>query len=172
MRIFITGRPGVGKTTLALRVWEALRSEVRISGFVTEEVRRDGRRVGFKIKALDTGEEGWLARIGRGKVTVGRYAVNLEDLERVGTSALRRAMGADMAIVDEIGAMELKSPDFARTLEELLRTNTPVLATVHRRFAANFKAYGEVYTLTVENRDEITREIIEKLRKNFQEWEK
>lgn len=163
MRIFVTGMPGVGKTTLALRVWEAFKGGARIAGFVTEEVRERGRRVGFRIRALDTGEEGWLARVGKGDVMVGRYAVNLEDLERVGVGSLKRALNSELAIVDEIGAMEMKSRAFAEALDELLRSDVPLLAIVHRRFAGQFGNYGKLYTLTIENRNEITREILEKL---------
>ncbi|MCD6189718.1 MAG: NTPase, partial [Thermococcus sp.] len=67
MKIFITGLPRVGKTTLVLKVAEELKSHnLRIGGFITQEVREKGRRVGFKIKALDTGEEGILAWVGSG----------------------------------------------------------------------------------------------------------
>ncbi|WP_048151954.1 NTPase [Palaeococcus ferrophilus] len=167
MRIFVTGKPGVGKTTLALRAWERFKGDARIAGFVTEEVRERGRRVGFRIRALDTGEEGWLARVGKGDVMVGRYAVNLEDLERVGVSALRRALNSELAIVDEIGAMEMKSRAFAEALDELLRSDVPLLATVHRRFAHQFRNYGELYTLTIENRENLTLEILEKLQQHL-----
>jgi len=65
MKIFITGLPGVGKTTIILKVTKELKNhDLKIGGFVTQEIREKGKRVGFKIKALDTGEEGILAWAG------------------------------------------------------------------------------------------------------------
>jgi Ni2+-binding GTPase involved in maturation of urease and hydrogenase len=46
--IFVTGQPGVGKTTLCISVAQKLAKELkhaRISGFYTEERRVDGERV-------------------------------------------------------------------------------------------------------------------------------
>ena len=68
MRIFITGMPGVGKTTLALKVAERLKDlGYKVGGFITKEIRKDGRRVGFKIITLDTNEEAILAYVGEGE---------------------------------------------------------------------------------------------------------
>ncbi|MFN3268935.1 MAG: nucleoside-triphosphatase, partial [Zestosphaera sp.] len=47
MKFFISGSPGVGKTTVFLRVIELLRSDgLKIGGFICPEVRRSGRRIG------------------------------------------------------------------------------------------------------------------------------
>lgn len=167
MKIFITGLPGVGKTTLALKVAEELKAHnLKIGGFITQEVREKGRRVGFKIKALDTEEEGILAWIGSGYPRVGKYTVNLEDLNRVGVSAIRRALeNVDLIIIDEIGAMEYKSREFADAVEKALKSKKPLLATVHRRYIERFRDYGKLYFLTPENRENIRQEIIESLRK-------
>ena len=56
--LLITGRPGVGKTTLIKRLIPALPPA---GGFYTEEIRSCGERVGFKIVTL-AGEEGILAQ--------------------------------------------------------------------------------------------------------------
>ena len=57
MRIFITGMPGVGKTTLALKIAEGLKDlGYKVGGFITKEIRKNGRRVGFKIITLDTND--------------------------------------------------------------------------------------------------------------------
>ena len=166
MKIFITGLPGVGKTTLVLKVAEELKTHnLRIGGFITQEVREKGRRVGFKIKALDTGEEGILAWVGSGYPRVGRYVVNLDDLNSVGVSAIRRALkNADLIIIDEIGAMEYKSREFAEAVEEVIKSEKPLLATVHRRYAGRFKNFGTLYTLTPDNRETIRREITKSLK--------
>ncbi|XP_052725901.1 uncharacterized protein LOC108335421 isoform X1 [Vigna angularis] len=51
----VTGPPGVGKSTLIMRVLESLRlnSSIKLQGFYTREVRRAGQRVGFEVVTLD-----------------------------------------------------------------------------------------------------------------------
>jgi len=132
LRVVLTGNPGVGKTTVVRNV---IRSLPRIAGgFYTEEIREKGRRVGFRIRTLD-GEEGILAHISlKGQHKVGRYCVNVGDLEKVGVSALRRAMEREgIVVVDEIAAMELCSSRFEETVRELFQRGQPVLAVVQRR---------------------------------------
>ncbi|MDR7439301.1 MAG: nucleoside-triphosphatase, partial [Armatimonadota bacterium] len=43
--MLLTGRPGVGKTTVVRAVVERL--SARVGGFYTEEIREAGRRQGF-----------------------------------------------------------------------------------------------------------------------------
>ncbi|MGB3904128.1 MAG: nucleoside-triphosphatase, partial [Anaerolineae bacterium] len=109
--ILLTGRPGVGKTTVIKKALDRL--EGRAGGFYTAEIRESGRRQGFKIVTLD-GQEGILSHVDiRGQPRVSRYGVNLGDLEEVGVAALRRAIAeADLIVVDEIGKMELFSEAF------------------------------------------------------------
>ncbi|MQL86561.1 hypothetical protein Taro_019088, partial [Colocasia esculenta] len=59
----VTGPPGVGKTTLVMRVLESLRAshpDLRVRGFYTREVREGSQRVGFEVVTLD-GRRGPLA---------------------------------------------------------------------------------------------------------------
>ncbi len=169
----VTGRPGIGKTTCVMRTAELLRGRgLRVGGMVTLEQRAAGRRVGFKVIDLETGAEDWLARAGvEGPVRVGRYAVFLENLERVGVAAVRRCVGAcDVVVVDEIGPMELKSRAFREAVWEALDSGTPVLATIH--VAASRNPFGrrvlgrsdvELYRVTFENREELPRVLAEKI---------
>ena len=78
LRIAVTGKPGIGKTTLCLAVFRALMKEKRISGFITREVRENNVRKGFKLINLNTGEEKWLAHVKiRSNVRVGKYGVDI-----------------------------------------------------------------------------------------------
>ena len=169
----MTGRPGIGKTTCVMKTVELLRDAgLRVGGMVTLEERMAGRRVGFKVVDLESGEEAWLARVGvAGNVRVGRYTVLLGELERVGVKAIEKSVGScDVTVVDEIGPMELKSTLFRRAVWKALDSPKPVLATIHR--AANRDPYGrrvlgrgdvEIYTLTLENRGLMPRLLAEKI---------
>ena len=44
----MTGKPGVGKTTVIKKIIEKYKKN--IGGFYTEEIREKGHRVGFRIK--------------------------------------------------------------------------------------------------------------------------
>jgi len=61
VNILLTGRPGVGKTTLIMRVVRGL-GEISISGFYTQEIRSAGRRRGFQAITLE-GRQAILAHI-------------------------------------------------------------------------------------------------------------
>ncbi|RLE75205.1 MAG: NTPase [Thermoprotei archaeon] len=172
-KILVTGRPGIGKTTVVRRVAELCsRAGLKAGGMVTYEVREGGRRVGFKILDLMTGEEGVLAWVGLpGRLRVGRYTVSLEGLEGVGVRAIRRALeGADVVIIDEIGPMELYSEEFKRAVEDALASDKPVVATIHVRadrypFCRRVKSTPgvKVYTVTLSNRNALPRVIFSEL---------
>jgi nucleoside-triphosphatase len=125
----LTGRPGVGKTTCLRRVLEQLGRPA--GGFLTEEVRQGGTRVGFALITLD-GRRETLAHVARkGSPRVGKYGVDLGALDRVGIPAIRAAVGAGrLVVIDEIGKMELASAAFRAAVEEALASPAPVLGTV------------------------------------------
>ncbi|XP_043452231.1 cancer-related nucleoside-triphosphatase isoform X1 [Prionailurus bengalensis] len=140
--VFLTGPPGVGKTTLIQKASEVLKSSgVPIDGFYTEEVRQAGRRIGFDVVTL-SGTRGVLSRIGseppRGKreCRVGQYVVDLTSFEQLALPVLRNAgpgsgPGQRVCVIDEIGKMELFSQPFIQAVRQTLSTpGTVVLGTI------------------------------------------
>ena len=129
--LLLTGRPGVGKTTVIRSAVAQLGA--RAGGFYTEEIREAGRRTGFRLVALD-GPAGILASLNvSGPCRVGRYGVHLSDLERVGVSALWRAIRhpeVPVVVIDEIGKMELFSPAFREAVLAGLDSPKAVLGTI------------------------------------------
>ena len=62
--LLITGSPGVGKTTLLLKVAEALKANgYGVGGMISRDVRTSGSRVGFEVTDLNSGNKGWLASV-------------------------------------------------------------------------------------------------------------
>ena len=59
--LLLTGIPGVGKTTVLRKVAERL-SGVELGGFLTDEIRVEGKRVGFAIETFD-GDSATLAHV-------------------------------------------------------------------------------------------------------------
>ncbi len=127
--LLLTGPPGSGKTTLLQQVIARLGS--RAGGFYTTELREHGSRAGFEIVTL-AGERDLLAHVRcASPYQVGRYGVNLDALERVGVSALRRAISAgQLVVVDEIGKMELGSAAFRHAVLEALEGGAFLLGAI------------------------------------------
>jgi nucleoside-triphosphatase len=158
----------MGKSTLFSKVILNLRSRgIIIGGCVTSEKRVSGQRVGFRIRDLLTDDEGELASVtSKLGPRVGRYRVNLSDLSAVGGRALERAArDADLIVIDEIGPMELTSPDFRRSLRVCIDSEKPILAVVHERM--NDPIIEELKSLSgeapivlgLENRDSLVAEV-------------
>ncbi len=164
INLLLTGKPGVGKTTLIERVAERLRGRLRLAGFTTAEMRNSaGQRLGFRIVTLD-GRQGELARIGLPSlVRVGRYGVNLESFERLALPELARR-DVDLLVIDEIGKMECASARFRRAVEDALDAPVNVLATLGIGRLPFFQALRErpdveLITVTERNCDALLVEL-------------
>lgn len=159
MKIFISGQPGCGKTTLIKELIKFYNGSV--SGFITEEIKNKTRK-GFKIKDVQTGEEGILASVDlKEGPRVAKYFVNIKDIERIAIPSLEKE--ASVYVIDEIGAMELKSKKFEEILKNILSSDKNVVATLHRNYVEKYKKYGKVIWLTRENFKEVFEEVKKKL---------
>lgn len=125
----LTGRPGVGKTTCLRAVLDLLR--IPAGGFLTDEIRERGNRVGFALATLD-GRRTTLAHVSiAGPPRVGRYGVNLDALDGIGVPAMREAVrDGQLVVIDEIGKMEMASAAFRQAVEEAVASPAPVLGTI------------------------------------------
>jgi nucleoside-triphosphatase len=168
MRLFLTGNPGVGKTTLVRAIVERL-EEVTCAGFYTEEKRQRGQRIGFRVITLD-GQEGSLASLGREQPTVGKYSVRVEEFEKLVLPELDTAISpAELYVIDEIGKMELLSRPFRDRIIELLAQPTNLLATIAKKgkgFVEQIKGRTDVEMIEVtrNNRDELPEELVRKIK--------
>jgi nucleoside-triphosphatase len=161
MRILLEGRPGSGKSTVARRLADRLGEDgIPVTGFITEEIRESGRRLGFALERLG-GERGVLAHVELpGPPRVGRYGVDLATLDRLAIPALEQAGEHGVVIIDELGKMELASDAFREAVSALLDRPVPVVATVQSTshpFTNALKRRSDIETLRVAttNRNEL-----------------
>ena len=168
MKLLLTGPPGIGKTTVIQKVLSGI--EISTGGFYTNEIRREGRRVGFSLKTLE-GEEGILAHIAHHKgYRVGRYGVDIDSFEAVVLPALEWALREkEIIVIDEIGRMELFSQAFQemvmRVLDQDERHVLGVIQQGKEPFAASVKRRGDVEVISVShaNRNDLPPQIITRL---------
>ena len=169
MNYLLTGHPGVGKTTIIKKLLEKLK--LPAGGFYTEEIREDNIRMGFAVVTL-SGFKGILAhRNFKSRYKVGNYRVGVYTLNRIGVKEIQmRLMEKKIIVIDEIGKMELISPQFQEVVEKALNADNPVLGTVtlaHHPFAQKVKARDDVkiFEVTKENRDEVLKTLTKELKK-------
>ena len=156
--ILLTGPPRCGKSTLIEKIIKKI--DIPATGFFTREIRESGQRVGFFINTLDH-RTGVLAHQDlHNRFRVGRYGVNLEDIDRIAVSAMMPDQPGMLVVIDEIGKMECFSEFFKKTLISLLDSNHRLLGSVTMkgdRFIRRIKARDDVLlvTVTLTNRDKL-----------------
>jgi nucleoside-triphosphatase len=169
--LLVTGSPGSGKTTVLLKTIEALKARGHsVGGMISREVRTYETRVGFEVLDLSNGRRGWLAHVNQKQgPRVGKYRVNLEDLNNIGARAIAKAIeNFDMIAVDEIGPMELHSEEFKDAVKRAVESGKLVIGTVHwkarDKFIDEVKARedAEMFRVTYENRGNLHEIIVER----------
>jgi nucleoside-triphosphatase THEP1 len=158
LKVLLTGPPGSGKSTLIERI--IARLDRPRTGFLTREIRERGRRVGFALTTLD-GRQGILAHVGHSsRHRVGRYGVNLTDLERIAVPAIQPPDPTVLVIVDEIGKMECFSSLFRQAVVDLFESDHDVLGSIALKggpFIHGLKSRAgvELIEITPAGRDEL-----------------
>lgn len=146
--ILVVGPPRCGKSTLIERVVRQL--DRPATGFFTRELKTGERRVGFAIETLD-GKRGILAHQDlKSRYQVGRYGVNLADIDGIAVPSLVPSGPEALVVVDEIGKMECFSRLFRDTLIRVLNSSHPVLGSIALkgdRFIQGIKARNDVFLI-------------------------
>lgn len=162
--LILTGRPGIGKTTIIKAVIAQLAD--RAGGFYTEEILGAGGRKGFRLITL-AGRSDVIAHIDiRSRSQVGRYGVKVEVIDRVGAGAIQAAVEHNpIVIIDEIGKMELFSSPFQGAVLKAVSSPKCVLATAmldEHPWVAALKSLPQVTTWEVNkvNRSEMVARVL------------
>ena len=146
MNILLTGPPRSGKSTLIQKVVKKIKRPA--TGFFTRELREKGKRVGFLIDTLD-GKTGLLAHQNiKSNYRVGKYGVNLEDLDRIAVPAMIPSTANQVVVIDEIGRMECFSRLFKETLLRVLSAESQVIGSIAIK--------GDHFIQAIKNRDDVT----------------
>ena len=170
MKLSLTGKPKSGKTTAVVKLIDYLkRNGIKVGGLYTVEVKKDDKRIGFDMVDIVTGNYGILARSDKeSKIKIGKYDVKVENLEKVGVSALRNGLkDCQVIIVDEVGPMELKSKLFKETVRQILSSDKSSVFTVHYKskddLVQEIKTKSKLYEMTTDNRKKIVLDLLDEL---------
>lgn len=128
--LIVTGPRGAGKTSAALELASRLRSlGVTVGGVVSPRLVEGGRTVGYLVRNLATGEERPLCSRRPPGVPFRRYYFSPEGLE-FADRALAAAREARVAVVDEVGPLELSGGGFASGIFGIRGTRASLVITV------------------------------------------
>jgi len=169
--ILITGPPGCGKSTLIEKVIN--RIEEPVTGFFTREIKERVRRVGFSINTLD-GREGILAHKSlRSEYRVGKYGVNIENIENIAVPSIMPRGKDVIVVIDEIGKMECFSSLFRDALMRVLPLQNWIIGSIAQkggRFIQSIKERNDVRLIHIsaQNRNMLVEKIIDYTQRNRQ----
>jgi nucleoside-triphosphatase len=128
-KTLLTGKPGIGKTTLVRKIIAQMRP-TPMAGFYTAEMRSQGRRCGFELCGLN-GARRVLAHVNlKSRQRVGRYGVDTAGFEAFLEQLDLTGPDAGLVIIDEIGKMELFSKRFQTIIRELFNSDRELIATI------------------------------------------
>ena len=161
---FISGMPKSGKTTLLRRLVGKMREQgLKVGGFLSPDQKAHGARTGFMVEDIETGRVERLAATDIDGPKVSKYHVNIKAFESLVVPVFERASRYDVIVIDEIGRMEMKSTKFGELLEDLLGSPTPLVASLHRDYIDDYRAWGEVQIITPSNWGRIYQDLLVKV---------
>lgn len=160
-QIFLTGPPRSGKTTLIKTLIE--KCSLEYSGFFTEEILKEDKRVGFLYRTSE-GKNGILAHIHyKSDHYVGKYGVLLKDFERDVLTLFESQKS--LLIIDEIGKMEFFSNNFISSIEKVVQGDKSFLATISKQLLPSYSEWKKrnhnlkLFHLTLRNWSSIYEDI-------------
>lgn len=163
-KILLTGKPGIGKTTLVRKIIQQMRP-APIAGFYTAEMRSKGKRCGFELCGLN-GARRILAHVNfKSRQRVARYGVDTEGFEAFLEQLDLLSPDAGLVIIDEIGKMELFSKRFQAIIRKLFNSDRELIATIALYgggLVQGIKQRPDVHLLEItrNNRDQLVADIL------------
>ncbi len=132
--ILLTGRPGVGKTTIINEIVRRIKERgIKTGGISTREIRVQNIRTGFMIQDIGSERNAIMASTDfKTGPKIGRYRINVSTLIDICVTAIHTAIEeAQVVIIDEIGPMELLSTEMSKIILRAIESYKPVLGVIH-----------------------------------------
>jgi nucleoside-triphosphatase len=167
----ITGLPGIGKTSLIIKLAELLKDALP-AGFYTKEIREEGIRKGFDLIDFN-GEHSILAHIDlKSPFKIGKYGVDVSAFDAYLNAADFPSTKSGVVIIDEIGRMECFSKLFQDIVIKLLDSDKIFIASIALRgdhFIEQIKARKDVQLSVIlrDSRDELAQTLASRILKSL-----
>ena len=173
------GPPKSGKSTLIAKLVNYFVFEKRYSvrGFLTPEVKKSGKRIGFDIEDINTKERIRLARAEDfdTQYKLGKYCIFIEEFEKyLSQYDSIQGLNVNLIVIDEIGKMELLSFKFQEWIKKKFQLEIPIIATVGLALKHPLKdnilnlPNIKLLNLNRQNQNEVFQEIIYQISFYFQ----
>lgn len=162
MKILLTGKPGIGKSTI-IKNFLQLYSGKKNGIVITRMLDGNGENQGFKAENLK-GETKTIAhrKNVHSDIVIGNG--HMVDISAIDTFVVPELLLSDssdvLTIIDEIGRMQSYSVKFIEAVRKLIKSNNPLLGTIvfdDEPFAREFKSNPQVILVLVtkENKDQL-----------------
>jgi nucleoside-triphosphatase len=167
--LFLTGIPGIGKTSVIKKVAASL-ADHKIAGFYTEEIRDHNVRQGFALVTFN-GDRIVMAHVDSNSAfRVSKYGVDIAAIDRAVRIIMAENTSADLFLIDEIGKMECYSELFVEKVSTVLDSGKPVVATIALKGGGFISAVKnrpgtELWKITKQNRDGMATMVLEWLKR-------
>jgi nucleoside-triphosphatase len=127
--IFLTGPPGIGKTSIIKRLIKDL-TPLIVRGFYKEEIIENNVCKGFRIVTFELHDQILGHLYIEGPHRVGGFGVNIEGFENLVLPQLKITQYVDLFIIDELGQMECLSRKFCEQVKQIINSPVPLIATL------------------------------------------
>jgi len=173
MKLLLTGRRGVGKTSVCQAVVELARARGSSPQGVLGVALFDGSgaKVGFEAVDASSGQRWLLGHTAQplDGPRIGPYVLDSLGLERALDVLKRACNGPDLMILDEVGPLELERNDGFAPVLDILPLEGPghllivvrpsLLPEIRRRLGRDFG----IYTVSEGNRDILPAHVVQEL---------
>lgn len=162
--VLIAGIPGIGKTSLIIRLNHDLTPLV-IRGFYKEAIHDYKTLKGFRISCFDMKDQ-ILAHVHLvGPDRYQAFGLNLDGFNIMVKRQLHQTKGVELFLIDEIGPMECLSATFRQHFIGILDSDIPVIATlgsmeVLKTLGIKKRSDISLLTMTRKNRDSFWKTVM------------
>lgn len=166
MKLLITGKPKSGKSTI---LSELIGDITPRRGFVTKEIVKDQRRIGFMIENMANRSAVLAQTENQSSLRVGRFYIQPQVLTKF-IEDLSFIKADEFLYIDEIGSMQLHSKGFKTLVEKYLDAPNDFVATITSIYSNNFTKHiltrGDIilFYLTEETRTAIKESLTSTLK--------